>query len=69
MGWLQSLLIPFKKICIRFHSSHRKRRRGFHILYEDVKSCECEDVQMLWSILVESHSTKPKPSMNSQHFY
>jgi hypothetical protein len=29
--------------------------RGIYILYEDVKSCPCEDVQILWSILVESH--------------
>jgi hypothetical protein len=28
---------------------------GIYILYEDVKSCPCEDVQILWSILVESH--------------
>lgn len=28
--------------------------RGIYILYEDVKSCPCEDVQILWSILVES---------------
>lgn len=29
--------------------------RGIYILYEDVKSCPYEDVQVLWSILVESH--------------
>ncbi|OWM74257.1 hypothetical protein CDL15_Pgr008571 [Punica granatum] len=29
--------------------------RGIYILYEDVKSCPCEDVHVLWSILVESH--------------
>lgn len=29
--------------------------RGIYILYKDVKSCPCEDVQVLWSILVESH--------------
>lgn len=29
--------------------------RGIYILYEDVKSCPYEDVQILWSILVESH--------------
>lgn len=30
--------------------------RGLYILYKDVKSCPCEDVQVLWSILVESHA-------------
>ncbi|PKU65447.1 Protein Mut11 [Dendrobium catenatum] len=29
--------------------------RGIYLLYEDVKSCPCEDVHVLWSILVESH--------------
>ncbi|KAL9331789.1 hypothetical protein ACSQ67_001399 [Phaseolus vulgaris] len=28
--------------------------RGIYILYKDVKSCPCEDVHVLWSILVES---------------
>ncbi|KAE9460534.1 hypothetical protein C3L33_07574, partial [Rhododendron williamsianum] len=28
--------------------------RGIYILYEDVKSCSCEDLQVLWSLLVES---------------
>ncbi|KAJ6920482.1 hypothetical protein NC651_014160 [Populus alba x Populus x berolinensis] len=28
---------------------------GIYILYKDVKSCPCEDVHVLWSILVESH--------------
>ena len=27
--------------------------RGIYILYDDVKSCQCEDVHVLWSILVE----------------
>lgn len=30
--------------------------RGIYILYEDVKSCPYEDVHVLWSILVESHT-------------
>ncbi|KAK4778163.1 hypothetical protein SAY87_018350 [Trapa incisa] len=30
--------------------------RGIYILYEDVKSCPCEDVHVLWSILVDSHN-------------
>ncbi|KAF4348265.1 hypothetical protein CsatB_005703 [Cannabis sativa] len=53
MGWLHSLVSPLKKLWDRLHSQHRKRR-GIYILYKDVKSCPCEDVQVLWSILVES---------------
>ncbi|KAF0905919.1 hypothetical protein E2562_008946 [Oryza meyeriana var. granulata] len=61
MGWLQSLLAPLKKLWIRMHSAQRKKR-GIYILYEDVKSCPCEDVQILWSILVESsHGHHPPP--------
>uniref|UniRef100_A0A453FNZ4 Uncharacterized protein n=1 Tax=Aegilops tauschii subsp. strangulata TaxID=200361 RepID=A0A453FNZ4_AEGTS len=33
--------------------------RGIYILYDDVKSCQCEDVHVLWSILVESHGLPP----------
>jgi hypothetical protein len=29
--------------------------RGMRILYKDVKSCQDEDVHVLWSILVDSH--------------
>ncbi|KAG2693672.1 hypothetical protein I3843_08G103500 [Carya illinoinensis] len=58
MGWFKSLLSPLKKIWDRLHSSHRKRN-GIYILYKDVMSCPCEDVQVLWSILVESRT----PSM------
>jgi hypothetical protein len=36
--------------------------RGLYILYEDVKSCPYEDVHVLWSILVESHT----PSLPSK---
>ncbi|TXG63671.1 hypothetical protein EZV62_010665 [Acer yangbiense] len=56
MGWLHSLLSPLKKLWDRLHSTHRTRR-GLYILYNDVKSCQCEDVHVLWSILVESHNT------------
>nr|DAD19530.1 TPA_asm: hypothetical protein HUJ06_020993 [Nelumbo nucifera] len=59
MGWLQSLISPLKKLWDRLHSAHKKRR-GIYILYEDVKSCPCEDVHILWSIVVKSH--KPLPS-------
>ncbi|KAK9669589.1 hypothetical protein RND81_13G141800 [Saponaria officinalis] len=54
MGWLQSLFCPLKKLWSQFNLGHRKRKRGFHMLFEDVKSCECEDVQALWSILMDS---------------
>jgi hypothetical protein len=33
--------------------------RGIYILYDDVKSCQCEDVHVLWSILMESHGLPP----------
>ncbi|XBI90626.1 hypothetical protein VPH35_028205 [Triticum aestivum] len=58
MGWLRSLMAPIKKLWIRVHSA-QKKKRGIYILYEDVKSCPCEDVQILWSILVESHPPPP----------
>lgn len=45
--------------CIFFVSG-----RGIYILYEDVKSCQYEDVHVLWSILVESHT----PSLPSKHW-
>ncbi|KAG6575915.1 hypothetical protein SDJN03_26554, partial [Cucurbita argyrosperma subsp. sororia] len=35
--------------------------KGIYILYKDVKSCPCEDVQMLWSILVEAGSSSSHP--------
>lgn len=38
--------------------------RGIYILYEDVKSCQCEDVHVLWSILVESNTS----SMSLHHW-
>ncbi|KAJ0080419.1 hypothetical protein Patl1_23349 [Pistacia atlantica] len=77
MRWLQSLLAPWKKLWFRKHSPQRKSinltlhplmpaflssDRGIYILYEDVKSCQCEDVHVLWSILVESNT----PSMSLQ---
>ncbi|XWS69186.1 hypothetical protein CRYUN_Cryun04dG0158000 [Craigia yunnanensis] len=53
MGWFHSFLSPFKKLWDCLHSS-RTTGRGMYILYKDVKSCPCEDVQMMWSILVQS---------------
>ncbi|OAY49720.1 hypothetical protein MANES_05G077700v8 [Manihot esculenta] len=61
MGWLHSFISPFKKFWDRLHSGNRKRR-GIYILYKDVKSCPCEDVQVLWSILVEAHQPSSLPS-------
>ncbi|KAL8232535.1 hypothetical protein R6Q57_002313 [Mikania cordata] len=70
MEWLQSLFSPLKKLWVKLHSAHHKSTfdlitqrsfmltnhagRGIYILYEDVKSCPYEDVQVLWSILVKS---------------
>ncbi|KAM0952050.1 hypothetical protein DsansV1_C03g0032301 [Dioscorea sansibarensis] len=60
MGWLHSLLSPFKKLWLRIHSTNKKNR-GIYILYEDVKSCPYEDVHILWSILVESCPSASPP--------
>ncbi|KAL4298161.1 hypothetical protein GQ457_12G003360 [Hibiscus cannabinus] len=62
MGWLRSLFSPFKKLWFRLHSAP-KNRTGIYILYEDVKSCPCEDVHVLWSILMESNA----PSLPAKH--
>ncbi|MQL83302.1 hypothetical protein Taro_015798 [Colocasia esculenta] len=59
MGRLPSLLRPLKKAWLRLHSAQRKSR-GIYVLYEDVKSCQYDDVHVLWSILVESH---PPPAV------
>ncbi|CAN1761365.1 hypothetical protein LINPERHAP1_LOCUS7879 [Linum perenne] len=40
---------------IESHEQGRSRGgKGIYVLYEDVKSCPCEDVHVLWSILVEN---------------
>ncbi|MBA0735254.1 hypothetical protein Gogos_019118 [Gossypium gossypioides] len=64
MGWFRSLFSPFKRLWNRLHSRHT-RGRGIYILYKDVKSCPCEDVQVLWSILVHSQ-TAALPSKRSE---
>ncbi|KAL3644879.1 hypothetical protein CASFOL_010059 [Castilleja foliolosa] len=57
MGWLYSLLYPFKKFWGKLKSTKRTRtRRGIYVLYEDVKSCSCEDVHALWTLLVDSEA-------------
>ncbi|EPS62512.1 hypothetical protein M569_12279, partial [Genlisea aurea] len=50
-GWLRSVLTPLRNLWIWALPDH-KNRRMIHVLYEDVRSCPCEDVQVLWSILV-----------------
>ncbi|KVI12535.1 hypothetical protein Ccrd_009149 [Cynara cardunculus var. scolymus] len=60
MGWLQSIFSPVKILWRRIQSVHTRRRKrmqfdrgkGLYVLYEDVKCCSCEDVQMLWSMVV-----------------
>ncbi|KZV25443.1 hypothetical protein F511_17221 [Dorcoceras hygrometricum] len=54
MGWLRSLLSPMKKFWGRLRD--KRTRRGIYTLYEDVKSCSCEDVQALWMLVVDSNS-------------
>ncbi|KAL7112911.1 hypothetical protein ABFS83_04G029500 [Erythranthe nasuta] len=51
--WLHSLLSPLKKFWGRLRSTKRTRR-GIYVLYDDVKSCSCEDVHALWMLLVDS---------------
>ncbi|KAK8954652.1 hypothetical protein KSP39_PZI002338 [Platanthera zijinensis] len=41
--------------------------RGIYSLYDDVKSCPCEDVHVLWSILVEQHSKEFLPQLSLKH--
>ncbi|ONM58920.1 hypothetical protein Zm00014a_030149 [Zea mays] len=65
-AWMRSLFSPLKKLWIRMHSAHSKRR-GIYILYEDVKSCPCEDVHILWSILVDSSHSRPPPMRLDHH--
>ncbi|OMP01136.1 hypothetical protein COLO4_12126 [Corchorus olitorius] len=59
MGWLHSFLSPFKKLWDRLHSNQKRGSRGIYILYKDVKACPCEDVQVLWSIVIQSQTAKP----------
>ncbi|ONM24600.1 hypothetical protein Zm00014a_019159 [Zea mays] len=67
-AWMRSLLSPLRKLWIRMHSAQNKKGRGIYILYEDVKSCPCEDVHILWSILVDSsHSHPPPLSLRLKH--
>lgn len=47
--------------------TRRAERRGIYILYEDVKSCPCEDVHILWSILVDSSHSRPPPMRLDHH--
>ncbi|PIN18257.1 hypothetical protein CDL12_09085 [Handroanthus impetiginosus] len=59
MGWLHSFLSPLKKFLGRLRAAKRTRNfnqncRGIYVLYEDVKSCSCEDVHALWTLLVDS---------------
>ncbi|KAI3773078.1 hypothetical protein L6452_04276 [Arctium lappa] len=49
MGWLQSIFSPFKTLWNRIQYKHTSK--GLYVLYEDVKCCSCEDVQILWSML------------------
>ncbi|KAG6751732.1 hypothetical protein POTOM_043936 [Populus tomentosa] len=70
MGWLQSLFSPLKKLWFRKHSTAHKKSTShmiaydiftlpgedIYILHEDVKSCQYEDVHVLWSILVDSQT-------------
>ncbi|KAK4851715.1 hypothetical protein QYF36_017770 [Acer negundo] len=55
MGW-PSILSPLKDfwLCTAY-----RKNKGIYILYDDVKSCPCEDVQILWSIFVKSHPPPP----------
>jgi hypothetical protein len=46
----------FKFSMLRFPTLFFFSGTGIYILYKDVKSCPCEDVQVLWSILVESRT-------------
>ncbi|KAL2629862.1 hypothetical protein R1flu_014548 [Riccia fluitans] len=55
MGWMRKIAGPFRRAweivsCRQFHQS-RKRARGMGRLYNDVRSCGYEDVQLMWSIL------------------
>nr|CAB3502754.1 unnamed protein product [Digitaria exilis] len=64
-GWLPASSSP-KALVFLCHGygmecSDFMRERGIYILYEDVKSCQCEDVHVLWSILVESHGLPTPP--------
>ncbi|KAG8055194.1 hypothetical protein GUJ93_ZPchr0001g30089 [Zizania palustris] len=63
MGWLRSLLSLLRRLwCCHMNAVHREKR-GIYILYDDVKSCPCEDVHVLWSILVESSHGLPPPAV------
>ncbi|KAL3827956.1 hypothetical protein ACJIZ3_016758 [Penstemon smallii] len=55
MGWLHSFVSPLKNLWAKLRSTKRTRR-GIYVLYEDVKSCSCEDVHALWTLLVDSES-------------
>ncbi|KAL8170279.1 hypothetical protein V2J09_022083 [Rumex salicifolius] len=61
MGWINALVCPLKNLWSHCKRPF-KRSRGIYMLYEDVKSCECEDVQALWSMVVtRSHRPHPPP--------
>lgn len=60
-SYISSFIPPLDLTLFHFGFSGR----GIYILYEDVKSCPYEDVHVLWSILVESHTSLP--SKNGAH--
>ncbi|GLJ13407.1 hypothetical protein SUGI_0211610 [Cryptomeria japonica] len=53
------VLKPLRRIwrflCKRLFKAHKKKS-GIYVLYEDVKSCNDEDINVLWSIFVNLHN-------------
>ncbi|CAK9251514.1 unnamed protein product [Sphagnum jensenii] len=62
MGWLRTMTSPFSRMWSAIQDialfrvlHHPKRGRGVGKLYNDVCSCQYDDIHVMWSML--EHST------------
>ncbi|CAM6009382.1 unnamed protein product [Sphagnum balticum] len=69
MGWfMRKVTNPFKRMWSAVHSvvlfrlrPHKRAGQGLGKLYNEVRSCHYEDVQVMWSMLQQSHHPLGSP--------
>ncbi|PIN12405.1 hypothetical protein CDL12_14981 [Handroanthus impetiginosus] len=51
MDWWDKMMIPMRKIWAKLSKRVVSRKTGLFILHQDVRTCEYEDVHILWDLL------------------
>ncbi|PSR99900.1 Cyclic pyranopterin monophosphate synthase [Actinidia chinensis var. chinensis] len=69
MKWWHKVVVPLQRVWIAVAKRVGIRKTGLVKLRHDVRTCEYEDVHVLWEMLKRNETEPAGPGTKKRHFW